>query len=70
MVRLSYIVAIIGIALTCVVAQEFYDNRYDDVNVDDILANNKLRQQYYKCFMETAPCLTGDAKFFRGMSII
>nr|XP_012220507.1 PREDICTED: ejaculatory bulb-specific protein 3-like [Linepithema humile] len=65
MARLSYIVAIISIALTYVVAQELYTDKYDDVDVIQILENEKLRDQYYKCFMEQGPCLTGDAKFLR-----
>lgn len=70
MARLSYIVAIISIALTCVLAEEFYSNRYDDVDVSGIFNNPKLRQQYYKCFMDLAPCKTADAKFFKGISNI
>ncbi|CAL1680393.1 unnamed protein product [Lasius platythorax] len=67
MARLSYIVAIISIALTCVLAEEFYSNRYDDVDVSGIFNNPKLREQYYKCFMDLAPCKTADAKFFKGI---
>lgn len=70
MARLSYIVAIISIALTCVLAEEFYSNRYDDVDVSGIFNNPKLREQYYKCFMDLAPCKTADAKFFKGISNI
>ncbi|EZA53190.1 ObirCsp12 [Ooceraea biroi] len=66
MVRLSTIVVIIGIALVCTYAQEeLYDNKYDDMDVIAIMVNDKLRNQYYKCFMETGPCATGDAKFFK-----
>nr|XP_012223737.1 PREDICTED: ejaculatory bulb-specific protein 3-like [Linepithema humile] len=64
MVQLSCIV-FIGIALVFVFAEELYTSQYDYIDVDIILANNKLRNQYYKCFMETAPCKTADMKFFR-----
>jgi len=66
MTRLSYIVTIVSIALMCILAEEFYSDQYDDINVTDILQNDKLRGQYYNCFMGTSPCITADAKFFKG----
>ncbi|XP_011168346.1 putative odorant-binding protein A10 [Solenopsis invicta] len=65
MARLSFIVTIIAVALACVLAEEeLYSNRYDDIDIDRILENKKLRLQYYNCFMDTEPCRTADAKFF------
>ncbi|XP_018301434.1 ejaculatory bulb-specific protein 3-like [Mycetomoellerius zeteki] len=66
MARLSYIV-IIGIALMCVLAEELYSDRFDNVDVSSILQNDKLREEYYNCYMEKDPCLTEDAKFFQGI---
>ena len=43
-----------------------YDSKYDFVDVDSILANPRQRNQYYKCFAGEGPCVTPDAKFFRG----
>lgn len=65
MARLSYIVTIIGIALMCVLAEELYSDQYDDVDALIILENDKLRQEYYNCYLETGPCKTEDAKFFK-----
>ncbi|XP_029173007.1 ejaculatory bulb-specific protein 3-like [Nylanderia fulva] len=64
MARLSFIVAII-VALTCVFAETLYSDRYDDVDVVAIFNNPKMREQYYKCFMDLAPCKTPDSKFFK-----
>ncbi|XP_072759633.1 ejaculatory bulb-specific protein 3-like [Anoplolepis gracilipes] len=65
MARLICMIAIIGIALMCVLAEEnMYDDKYDDVNVSEVLANDKLREQYYNCFMDIGPCVTADAKYF------
>ncbi|XP_012531699.1 putative odorant-binding protein A10 [Monomorium pharaonis] len=67
MARLSFIVTIIAVTLACVLAEEYvelYSNRYDDVDIEGILTNDKLRMQYYQCFMGTSPCKTADAKFF------
>ncbi|XP_018301431.1 ejaculatory bulb-specific protein 3-like [Mycetomoellerius zeteki] len=65
MARFSYTVTIISTALLCVLAEELYSDRYDYIDADSILQNDKLREQYYSCFMETAPCVTADAKFFK-----
>ncbi|XP_070169011.1 ejaculatory bulb-specific protein 3-like [Polyergus mexicanus] len=62
MIRL---VTLIGIALLCVFAEELYSDKYDYIDVKEILNNNKLQDQYYQCFMETGPCPTADAKFFK-----
>ncbi|KYN04073.1 PREDICTED: ejaculatory bulb-specific protein 3-like [Cyphomyrmex costatus] len=66
MARLSLTVTIIAIALVCVFAaeKELYSDRYDDINIEDILANEKLRTQYYNCLAGIARCKTADAKFF------
>ncbi|XP_033228260.1 ejaculatory bulb-specific protein 3-like [Belonocnema kinseyi] len=42
-----------------------YSNRYDFINVDEILSNERIRNQYSKCYSGTGPCLTPDAKFFK-----
>lgn len=68
MARLIGIVTIIGIALACVLAEDLYSDRYDDVDVLAIFNNEKLRDQYYQCVMSTGPCKTPDAKFFKDMS--
>ena len=44
---------------------EMYSDKYDYVNTKEILGNRRFRVQYWKCFMDTAPCLTQDAKFFK-----
>lgn len=67
MARFIAIVAIVGIALMCVLAEEKYDDQYDDIDVTQILENDKIRAQYYECFMGTSPCKTADARFFKGI---
>lgn len=67
MAQFNCIVILISIAL-CVLAEKVYDNQYDHIDVVEILNNDKLRDQYYKCFMEIQPCLTADAKYLRGIS--
>ncbi|KAL6261464.1 hypothetical protein P5V15_006554 [Pogonomyrmex californicus] len=67
MARLNFIVTIIAITLTCVFAKELYSSQYDDIDIGEILNNEKLRLQYYNCFLDIAPCRTADAKFFKGI---
>ncbi|XP_034935284.1 ejaculatory bulb-specific protein 3-like [Chelonus insularis] len=42
-----------------------YSDKYDYINVDEILNNPKQREIYYKCFLGTGPCRTPDARFFK-----
>lgn len=68
MAKLISIVTIIAIASVCVFAdEERYSDQYDHINPTDILSNDKLRDQYLKCYMGTGPCVTPDAKFFKGI---
>ena len=45
---------------------ETYSDKYDYINVDEILANPRLSESYYNCFMDLGPCVTADQKFLRG----
>lgn len=47
-------------------AEEFYSDKYDDIDIVTLLENDRMREQYYNCFMNTGPCVTADAKFFKG----
>jgi len=66
MVQLSYVVRIISITLLCVLAEELYSDKYDNIDPISIFQNDKLRDEYYNCFLEKAPCPTEGAKFFQG----
>lgn len=60
----------VGSALAMSVAAanvELYSDKYDYVDVDQILANDRLRDQYYDCFIGYKPCTTPDSKFFGGI---
>ncbi|EZA48691.1 ObirCSP10.2 [Ooceraea biroi] len=66
MARLSCIALIVGLALVCVLAkEEFYSDRFDDVDIPAIFNNNKLRRQYYSCLMDTGPCATAPQRFIK-----
>ncbi|XP_076639018.1 chemosensory protein 1 [Colletes latitarsis] len=45
--------------------EDFYPDKYDYIDVDQILANDRMREQYYNCFIDKGPCATADAMFFK-----
>ncbi|XP_016843424.1 uncharacterized protein LOC100113667 [Nasonia vitripennis] len=61
---LAIVLALCAFA-ACATAEEVYSDKYDYVDVVSILANDRIRTQYYDCFMDFAPCFTPDAKFFK-----
>ncbi|EGI69191.1 PREDICTED: ejaculatory bulb-specific protein 3-like [Acromyrmex echinatior] len=58
MTQLSRIVLISAMyVLMCILAEEeLYSDQYDYIDIQSILQNKELREEYYNCFMETAPC--------------
>lgn len=44
---------------------EKYPAKYDNVDVDAILTNSRLRNQYVRCIEGNGPCITAEAKFLR-----
>ncbi|KAK2576495.1 hypothetical protein KPH14_005821 [Odynerus spinipes] len=46
-------------------SNEKYSSKYDDVNVEEILNNPRLRNQYVNCAAGSGPCITGEAKFLK-----
>nr|ARO70312.1 Chemosensory protein 8 [Dendrolimus punctatus] len=43
-------------ALTTLVAAEQYTDRYDNMNIDEIMANRKLLIPYIKCALDMGRC--------------
>ena len=43
----------------CILAEEeHYTDKYDNLNYRALLNNKTVRNSYYDCFMEIAPCQT------------
>ncbi|XP_015516355.2 uncharacterized protein LOC107221751 [Neodiprion lecontei] len=66
MLRITFLVGFAVAVLGMIAAEELYPDKYDDVNATEILQNDRLRNQYYKCFIGSGPCITADAVFFKG----
>lgn len=47
------VIAIIFSAASC---EELYSDKYDNLNVDEALANTEVRETYFNCFMDKGPC--------------
>ena len=65
--KLSLFLATVVLVAAVAAEEEMYSDKYDYVDAAGILANERLREQYYSCFIGSAPCATPDAKFFKGI---
>lgn len=52
----GYLLASLVSLVALVVANEKYTGKYDDVNVDKILQNNRVLTNYIRCLMDEGPC--------------
>ncbi|XP_011502593.1 PREDICTED: ejaculatory bulb-specific protein 3-like [Ceratosolen solmsi marchali] len=62
--RTIFLVALCTL-VAIVVAEELYTDKYDYIDIDAVLSNPRIRNQYYNCYQDLGPCLTPDAKFFK-----
>lgn len=68
MEKLSFIILVVF-----VVSQTFaeekpskpYDTKFDNIDIDDVLKNDRLLKNYVKCLQDEGPC-TPDGKMLRG----
>ncbi|EDW92640.1 ejaculatory bulb-specific protein 3 [Drosophila yakuba] len=42
--------------LAAAASQQQYTSKFDNVNVDEVLNNNRVLNHYLKCLMEKGPC--------------
>lgn len=52
----GYLLILLISLVTLAVADEKYTRKYDDVNVDKILQNNRVLTNYIRCLMDEGPC--------------
>nr|AXB87335.1 chemosensory protein 1 [Tropidothorax elegans] len=64
------LLAIVLIGVVCAVQlaearpEDKYTSKYDNINVDEVLANDRLYQKYFGCLMGTITCAS-DGKYLR-----
>lgn len=56
------------VALALARPEEHYTDRYDSVNLDEVLSNRRLLEPYIKCTLDQGRCAP-DAKELRGQNI-
>ncbi|KAH0953280.1 Csp9 [Eciton burchellii] len=60
-----HLALICDLLLAYSMANERYPSKYDDIDIDEILANPRLRNQYIGCLVNTSPCVTEAARFVK-----
>ena len=55
---MKYLLAFLFVAAIGIVAngEKQYTNKFDNVDVDNVLSNNRILNNYIKCLMEKGPC--------------
>lgn len=48
--------AVLVITLLVVGVANGYDSKYDDINIDEIVQNERLINNYFNCFMDKGLC--------------
>jgi hypothetical protein len=56
MPRFSFFCLIAIVCIATCQAEETYDVKYDNVDVDEILKSERLLTSYIKCLMDEGPC--------------
>ncbi|XP_063894380.1 ejaculatory bulb-specific protein 3-like [Helicoverpa armigera] len=62
---MKFILIAMAIALVCAYAEE-YPNKYDNMNLDEVLGNKRLLNGYMKCALDKGPCTAEgrDLKYY------
>ncbi|CAH2089575.1 unnamed protein product [Euphydryas editha] len=58
---MKHFIFLLGFTLLSLTLAEQYTDRYDDIDVDDILANKRLLTTYIKCILDQGRC-TSEGK--------
>ncbi|XP_055546286.1 ejaculatory bulb-specific protein 3-like [Wyeomyia smithii] len=56
MPSLSVSLLLIGLALTVVTSAQKYTDKFDNINVDQVLGNDRILNNYLKCLLDKGPC--------------
>ncbi|KAI4490102.1 hypothetical protein M0804_004284 [Polistes exclamans] len=65
LLRYVSLVSLLAISSFVTADEELYSDKYDYIDPMEIVKNDRLRDQYYNCFMNTGPCVTPDAIYFK-----
>ncbi|XP_065083462.1 ejaculatory bulb-specific protein 3-like [Ochlerotatus camptorhynchus] len=51
-----FVVALALIAVAAAQDESMYTNKFDNINLDEILQSNRLFKNYYNCLTDAGPC--------------
>lgn len=49
-------IVVLAALACCAFSADFYTNKYDNINIDNILSNNRLLTNYINCLLEKGRC--------------
>lgn len=55
-------VALFLVVFVAVAAEDKYTTKYDDVDLDNVLRNDRLFKNYFNCVMDKGPCTPDGAE--------
>lgn len=58
---IKFVVVVCCVAAAIQTASSKYNVKYDNVDIDEILKNDRLLNNYFKCLMDTGKC-TADGE--------
>ncbi|KAF4527321.1 hypothetical protein B566_EDAN001097 [Ephemera danica] len=61
----SIVVVVVGFVLGLVYAQDKYTTKWDNVDLDQILGNQRLRDNYVKCLLDQGSCTPDGSELKR-----
>lgn len=65
MIKFSIIILLVTIFCAAAYGAEKYDTKYDNVDLDEILKNDRLLNNYVNCLLSEGPC-TPDGQELKG----
>lgn len=60
----SIIVPVLIIGVVAVTAQNLYDDKYDGIDIEMLLSNQRLLENHVKCLIGEGPC-TADTELLK-----
>ncbi|KAI8126990.1 ejaculatory bulb-specific protein 3 [Lucilia cuprina] len=54
--KTTFACLLVVVCFALVAAQKQYTNKFDNVDVDSVLGNNRILTNYIKCLMDKGPC--------------
>lgn len=54
--KTTFCCLLVAVCLALVAADKSYTSRFDNVDVDSVLTNHRVLNNYIKCLMDNGPC--------------